>query len=110
MMIDWRRVWQLRDEIGPTGFAEVVDLFWEEVETILDGLSDQPAARLESDLHFLKGSAWNLGFVDFGAQCQDGERKAAQGRAAEVDLGSIIGQFGTMKQAFLAGLRDRSLQ
>ena len=35
---------------------------------------------------------------------------AAQGRAAEVDLGSIIGQFGTMKQAFLAGLRDRSLQ
>lgn len=104
-MIDWGRVEELCAEIGEPGFAEIVCLFWEEVEEVLAGLSNHPAAKLESDLHFLKGSAWNLGFTDFGAQCQDGERKAALGRAAEVDPVLLIGLFCATKAAFLAGLQ-----
>jgi len=108
-MIDWSRVEELRREIGETGFAEVVSLFWEEVESILCRLSVDSATQLESDLHFLKGSVWNLGFRDFGALCQHGEKKAAQGRAAEVDLALVAGQYYAAKAAFLGGLSAASL-
>lgn len=103
-MIDWNRIEELRREIGDDGFAEVAELFWDEVETILARLPEDAPRQLESDLHFLKGSAWNLGFRDFGALCQHGEKTAAQGRAAEVDLDLIARQYGTTKSAFLAGL------
>ena len=33
-MIDWKRVRELRDEIGEEDFSEVVDLFLEEVEEV----------------------------------------------------------------------------
>ena len=69
-MIDWSRVNELKGEIGEDGFAEVVELFLDEVETAIARLSpDSPARKLETDMHFLKGSAWNLGFVEFGAVC-----------------------------------------
>lgn len=104
-MIDWIRVRELRDEIGDDGFAEVVELFLDEVEEVVMRLSGAPdAGRLEQDLHFLKGSAWNLGFSAFGALCQDGERQAAQGRAASVDLGEILTGYATSKTRFLDGL------
>jgi len=103
-MIDWKRVEELRSEIGESGFAEVVELFWDEVEAILDRLPRDSGTQLESDLHFLKGSAWNLGFTDFGAHCQHGEKKAAQGRAAEVDLAYVTGQYYDTKAVFLANL------
>ncbi len=103
-MIDWNRVEELRREIGEGGFAEVLDLFWDEVESILDRLSNQSAPQLEADLHFLKGSAWNLGFTGFGAHCQHGEKMAAQGLAADVDPELVTRQYRITKHAFLAGL------
>lgn len=103
-MIDWKRVGELRSEIGQDGFAEVVEIFLEEVEMTLRRLSADSAAGLEADLHFLKGSAWNLGFVDLGALCHAGERMAAAGRAAEVDLGQIAARYVSTRQIFLAGL------
>lgn len=41
-MINWKRVNELRDEIGPEDFAEVVELFLEEVEQVIDKLREAP--------------------------------------------------------------------
>ncbi len=77
-MISWERVRELRDEIGEDDFCEVVDLFLEEVEEVLARLRAEPnPASYEADLHFLKGSALNLGFQALGALCRDGEVRAA---------------------------------
>ncbi len=104
-MIDWQRIDELHAEIGPDGFAEVVELFLDEVEAIVMRLSTAPdPQRLEADLHFLKGGAWNLGFAEFGALCQDGERRAAGGNAGSVDAGRIVDCYFASKQAFMAGL------
>ncbi|MCX8507481.1 MAG: Hpt domain-containing protein [Rhodobacteraceae bacterium] len=104
-MIDWRRVDELRQEIGDEGFAEVVELFMDEVEEAIGRLKGSKAAiSYEEDLHFLKGSAWNLGFADFGALCQDGERKAAQGKGTLIDIGAILECYGDSKAAFIQGL------
>ncbi len=104
-MIDWTRVDELCGEIGYDGFAEVVELFLDEVEEVVMRIGAAPnPATYEQDLHFLKGSAWNLGFADFGALCQDGERKAASGQAASVDIRAVINSYGASKAVFIDGL------
>ena len=109
-MIDWMRVDELRSEIGSDGFAEVVELFLDEVEGVVMRLKTQPdPVRFESDLHFLKGGAWNLGFAEFGALCQDGERKAATGQREGIDIARVVDVYFASREIFLAGLTDRGL-
>lgn len=106
-MILWSRVNELREEVGPEDFDEVVDLFLEEVEGVIDKLrQDRDRSQLEQDLHFLKGSALNLGFSTFSDLCQDGERHAAEGAAADVDVAAIVTGYEQSKTAFIAGLQD----
>lgn len=107
-MIDWGRVNQLRTEVGPEDFAEVVELFLEEVQEVTARLAASPEpARFEDDLHFLKGSALNLGFAEFGAMCHEGERLAAEGRADLVDLGPILECYEVSRQLFLESAAPR---
>lgn len=100
-MIDWKRVKELRDEVGEDGFGEIVELFLEEVEEVVHALDNSPGrARLQEQMHFLKGGAWNLGFAEFGAICADGERKCAAGLAGEVDLSQIAASYQASKAHF----------
>lgn len=109
-MIDWMRVDELRSEIGSDGFAEVVELFLDEVEGVVIRLKTRPdPAKFESDLHFLKGGAWNLGFAEFGALCQDGERKAAAGHRDDIDIARVVDVYFASRDIFLAGLTGRGL-
>lgn len=104
IMIDWGRVCELRDEIGTEDFAEVVQLFLEETERVVKTLGkDKSANAIESALHFLKGSALNLGFRDLAALCQIGEKAAAMGRCETIDLGQVVVIYERSKKAFTAG-------
>lgn len=106
-MIDWARVNTLRDEIGPEDFNEVVALFLDEVDEVMERLVNTPdQARLMEDLHFLKGSALNLGFVDLGVTCQRGERMAAEGQAVLFDVGTVIALYAASRSAFEAGIAN----
>ncbi|MDP2739485.1 MAG: Hpt domain-containing protein [Pseudorhodobacter sp.] len=108
-MIDWERVADLRSEIGSDGFDEVITLFLEETDEVIARLSARPdPARVERDLHFLKGSALNLGFHALAALCQEGERRAASGQAAMVDVAAVVHNYQTSKAAFRAGLAQAS--
>ncbi len=108
-MIDWKRVDELRMEIGSDGFAEVADMFLEEadeaVRTLLSGL---PSGEIEGQLHCLKGSALNLGLADLASICQDGERKAAAGYGALVDIGQLAAVYRASRSVLLAGIEDDS--
>lgn len=104
-MIDWGQVKTLRDEVGHEDFNEVVELFLEEVEEVVTRLQgDTDVCDLENDLHFLKGSAMNLGFSEFSALCQDGEQRAAQGRGAEINIGRVLDCYAVSKTAFVTEL------
>lgn len=99
-MIDWDRVFELRDEIGADGFSEIAVVFLEEVEEVILRLSAEAGAKaVEADLHFLKGSALNLGFADFAALCQEGERLAATGSTA-VDLEAVRRSYAASRTIF----------
>lgn len=104
-MIDWERVEELREEVGPEEFPEVVELFLEEVQEVIDRLKSAPDPNnYEQDLHFLKGSALNLGFSVFGELCQAGETAAANGQAQSVDLAPILSCYDASRQSFLSGV------
>ncbi len=101
-MISWDRVRELRDEIGVDDFAEVVDLFLEEVEGVLDRLKREPDPRsYEADLHFLKGSALNLGFEALGALCRDSEMRAAASQVGEAEIAQVFKVYENSKAEFL---------
>lgn len=107
-MLDWARIENLREEVGEDDFLEVVELFLEEVEGVIDGLrtAEGPQA-LAADLHFLKGSALNLGFDAVAALCDRGHRALAGHPGSEVDLAEIGRVYAQSKDAFLVSVRRR---
>jgi histidine phosphotransfer protein HptB len=108
-MIDWKRVEELRDEIGADDFLEVAAMFLEEADQTINSLSGGLSAReIEGQLHFLKGSALNLGLADLATICQEGERQAATGDGAAVDLTRVAVVYNASKAAFLGGLAQET--
>ena len=104
-MIAWDRLNELRSEIGDEDLADVVAMFLDEADEVVagiaGGLSDP---EMEAQLHFLKGSALNLGLSDLSALCQDGERRAGLGQGSGVDLAAIVSVYEASKIAFMGAL------
>lgn len=104
-MIDWNRIADLQGDIGAADFCEVVELFFEEIESELAILPAGCAgAGLDAKLHFLNGAALNLGFRRFSALCQQGESAAAAGQPERVDISATLASYAASKAAFIAGL------
>ncbi|MEM1431871.1 MAG: Hpt domain-containing protein [Pseudomonadota bacterium] len=104
-LIDWDRVWELRDEIGASEFDEVVELFLSETETMVDALAGAAPETLEAELHALKGASLNLGFAQLATLCAAGERTAAEGRGSEVAVADVLRLFFQSRARFEEGLR-----
>jgi HPt (histidine-containing phosphotransfer) domain-containing protein len=102
-MIDWNRVTELRDEVGVEDFGEVVELFLEEVDEVIERLeATRDRSKLEEDLHFLKGSSMSLGFASFSSLCQSGETASAKGTSDTVDLDEILTSYKASRTEFMA--------
>ncbi len=101
MLIDWKMVDELHSEIGTDEFAEVVMLFLTEVEEVLDQMT--PDALRDEDLHFLKGSALNLGFAALAEYCRSGDGPDKVSRRS-ASLPGLRATFARSKDEFLAGV------
>lgn len=106
-MIDWDRVEDLRQEIGPAEFAEIVALFLEESDEVAARLAQGPTLR--ADLHFLKGSALNLGFSTFAQRCSQGE-EALRDAHGSVDPAPLIALYHDSRRAFLQALEQGQIR
>ena len=101
-MINWARVDELEADIGTEAFDEVVELFLEEVEEVTNCLERGDAGRdMAADMHFLKGSALNLGFDRLARLCAEGEALAAAGQAGRVSVADILSVYQASKSEFL---------
>jgi histidine phosphotransfer protein HptB len=104
-MVDWARVRELQDEIGAEDFGEVVNLFLEEADSVVEQLLAAPElTQIEGLLHFLKGSSVNLGLATLARMCADGERRSAAGNPQDVDLAAVAACYARSKDEFLSGL------
>ena len=103
-MIDWARIIELHDEIGADDFNEVVELFLSEVEERIDAAQTRTTPNeMAEDLHFLKGSALNLGFSQFAQLCSDGEVNANEGMTTN-NLDQITNAYQNSKRTFMDNL------
>lgn len=104
-MIDLARLNQLRSEIGEDDFQEVLTMFLEETDEVTAQLGGPPELQsVESRLHFLKGSALNLGLSSLADLCQAGEKSAAAGNPGGVDLQEVTENYAASKAQLLAYL------
>jgi histidine phosphotransfer protein HptB len=104
-MIDWKRIVELREEIGADGFVEVVDMFLDEAEGAVNALvAGLPPGEIAAQLHFLKGSALNLGLSDLAAICLEGERGPASGAAGQFEPAQVAAVFQTSRANLLSWL------
>ncbi len=102
-VINWDRVNELCEEVGHEDFLEVVDIFLEEVDEVIDRLGINPdPCSYEVDLHFLKGSALNLGFDGLATLCDAGEITARNGGQDAIDITPVIDMYAKSKTVFLA--------
>jgi HPt (histidine-containing phosphotransfer) domain-containing protein len=109
-MINWERVNELRDEVGQEDFLEVVEIFLEEVDEVVARLRSAPdPTTYEDDLHFLKGSAVNLGFAALSEICQSGEKKAAEGDVLSIDVAAVLSVYEKSKTQFNGGIQQDTL-
>jgi len=99
-MLNWSRVNELKDDLGEEDFQEITSLFLEEVEEKLAELSCDMPQALADDLHFLKGSAANLGFESFRAMCEQMERASDTAQ-----IGKLTALYKKSKSTFLEGLQ-----
>lgn len=103
-MIDWGRVSDLRDEIGEDDFNEIMDMFLDETDVVVSELSPDASPRaMESSLHFLKGSALNIGLSALAQICSQYERAAAAG-ATELDIAGVVSCYAQSRALLVTGL------
>lgn len=89
-MIDWARIDELKAEVGEDAVAEVVEIFFEEVDEAMAALGSAGTPDALADaLHFLKGSAQNVGMSDVAGACAAQEVDVRAGRRTAVDLPAI---------------------
>lgn len=106
-MIDWDRVGELKEEVGADAFGEVVEIFLDEMDEAIAALPDQNGAdALSEALHFLKGSALNIGFSGLAALCVAGEETCRAGQADTVNTHDIADGYADARKVFLQGLAD----
>ncbi|MFN3527062.1 MAG: Hpt domain-containing protein, partial [Paracoccus sp. (in: a-proteobacteria)] len=86
------RVLKMYNDVGAQEFGPLVALFLEETETRLTHLGASPA-QLLLDLHFLRGSALNLGFTNFGEVCLRAEEQLVDGQFDQVSRDDLIAAF-----------------
>ena len=103
-MIDRDRICELRAEVGGDDLFEIVELFCEEVEETLERLAIQASPSILEDLHFLKGSANNIGMKEVGALCEMAEGQLRANPKEEPNLDEIAKSFKRGRQALLLEL------
>lgn len=103
-MIDWNRVTELRDEIGAEDFADVAEIFLEEVDEEIAKIG-QPDydGDLAADFHFLKGGALNLGFADFATLCGNAEADSRNDTFDTERIAGIVSCYHASRQLFQDG-------
>ena len=103
-MLDWDRINELRGEVADAEFQLILEMFLDEVEGVMMRLSSEDPVRLETDLHFLKGCAWNLGFSAFGGLCDEGERQIGEDRSAQISIADVMTCYSESKKMLMQGL------
>jgi HPt (histidine-containing phosphotransfer) domain-containing protein len=80
-----------------------VEIFLEEVDEALGRLFRSDDGAIAKDLHFIKGSALNIGLTEVSSICRSVETKLREAPARDADLRAIQTAFHKAKLEFASG-------
>lgn len=100
-MINTARIQELKEEVGEDDLAEVIELFCEEVEEVLNALDATAQDAMPGQLHFLKGSALNIGLDAVSELCKAEELRLNSDPSALADVNAIRATYAASKEALL---------
>ena len=100
-MINTARIQELKDEVGEDDLIEVIALFCEEVEEVLQSLDATEQSDIPAQLHFLKGSALNIGLDAVSELCRTEESRLKTDPTASADIGAIRTAYAAAKDVLL---------
>ncbi len=96
-MINWDRINELTEEVGEDDLSEVLLLFCEEVEEVLEKLPSASANEVPAHLHFLKGSAMNIGLESVSQLCKSEEQRITADPSAQPAVEAIQSAYLSAK-------------
>lgn len=106
-MLDLSRIEELRADFGSDDLTEVLMVFCAEIDDALNTLADAPLETRLSQLHFIKGSAMNVGLEVLGHLCSAEEiRLAAASPGTPPDVDTIRQAYDTGVRALLNAVRS----
>lgn len=97
-MVDWDRIAELQQEVGEEDFTEVLTMFFDEFEETLENFDHGAAPE---QIHFLKGSAANIGMQEVATLCRDAECALREGASSVDLLPGIMVSFENSRNALL---------
>jgi HPt (histidine-containing phosphotransfer) domain-containing protein len=101
-MINWQRISELEADIGEDEVDEVLSLFLEEMDEVVEIFASASATiDLPAQLHLLKGMAWNVGFVDVGDVCVLAEQSVSDEKRFGI-VGTINAIYAKERQELTA--------
>ena len=100
-MINTARIQELKNEVGEDDLIELIELFCEEVEDVLEALDATAPSDMMAQLHFLKGSALNIGLDAVSELCRTEETRLKTDPTALADIGAIRSAYATSKDILL---------
>lgn len=107
-MIDWNHLHAMREEIGADDFEDVLNLFLDECAQAVAELSSEGSIEtIAAQLHFIKGSAMNLGFAALSAHCALAEHSIGSGLVRPEDLEMARTVFGSSRNHLCAEKDER---
>jgi len=111
-MIDWKHVHQLAADVGAGEFTEIATLFLDEMDSEIAAMKscdNRDPAALSARMHFLKGSAYYLGFTGFGNLCAAYEAELRTHKTPNVDLAALIAAYQRSREQFISEAPSHSL-
>ena len=101
-MIDWEQVATLQTAVGRDDFSTIMCVFFKEVEEANAQLTmGVTTDQFRDILHFVKGSALSVGFVELSEQCAQAEGNFAGSQQITSFWKEILTSYEKSKEHFL---------
>ena len=102
-MIDWEQVATLQTAVGRDDFSTIMCVFFKEVEEANAQLTmDVTTDQFRDILHFVKGSALSVGFVELSEQCAQAEGDFTGSHQITSIWKEILTSYEKSKEHFLS--------
>ena len=101
-MIDLARFDELKTEVGSEDLPEILALFCAEVDETISRLHGSSPQSLLSDLHFIRGSALNIGMQTLADLCARKENALRRGLPLDTNFSEFRSAFDLSRTALEA--------